>query len=59
MMSSPDKVSVTKVDEDSYKSDYFRNIISQMNKKLQNKENQFLNEKRVDNINKSINKSYI
>ena len=58
-MSSPNKVSATKVDEDSYKSDYFRNIVSQMNKKLQNKENQFLNEKRVDNINKSINKSYI
>ena len=33
-------------------------IVAQMNEKIQNKEHLFLNEKRVDNINKSIN-SYI
>jgi hypothetical protein len=37
-MSTPNKVSATKVDEVSYKSDYFKNIVSQMNEKLQNKE---------------------
>ena len=37
-MSIPNKVNATKVDENSYKSDYFRKIVSQMNEKLQNKE---------------------
>ena len=38
-MSTPNKVNATKVDENSYISDYFRKIVSQMNEKLQNKEN--------------------
>ena len=33
MMSTPNKVNFTKGDENSYKSDYFRKIVSQMNEK--------------------------
>jgi hypothetical protein len=38
MMSTPNKVNSTKVDENTYKSAYTKKLISQMNEKLLDKE---------------------
>jgi len=38
MGKTPNKISSTKVDESTYKSAYFKNLISQMNEKLLDKE---------------------